>query len=75
MIATFAPTPAEPAALTSPPAPAPMTTMLYLQDQVIHCPTELGNVSEKAFADRRDQCKSVGKFQTSVKNVLSKRVS
>jgi hypothetical protein len=76
MIATFAPTPAEPTALTSPPAPAPMTTMLYLQmqDQMAYSPSKLDNVSERDSADRRDQRKSVGKLHTSVKVVVSKRV-
>ena len=74
MIATFAPTPAEPAALTNPPAPAPMTTMLYLQVQMDQSPSKMGNVSEHAFADKREQRNPVCKFQTSAKDVVSKRV-
>jgi len=41
---------------------------LQMQDQVAYSPTKLGNVSEKDFADRRDQRKSFDKLQTSVKS-------
>ncbi|KAA6418548.1 MAG: hypothetical protein FRX49_11493 [Trebouxia sp. A1-2] len=49
IIATLAPTPAAPAAVTNPPAPAPITTRLYLHHEVPVCGKHEGKWPDLLF--------------------------